>query len=378
MRRICLIILSVALLCTNLQTFVFADSSDIIKKISFVTTQEGKWQIYIMNQDGTARERLINQEKNQFGYSIVGSGASWSFDGEKIVFASNAFSLGLGIYTVDSDGKNLRQLTNFADSDSYNFSPTWSPDGKKIAFVSERDGDDEIYVMNFDGSEQTRLTLNQGQESSPAWSPDGSQIAFVSRREGRDQIYLMNPDGSNQRKLTNSQFFDENPSWSPDGNSIAFDRFSEIFVISRDGKEEKRVFSDSIGGFDPSWSPDGSSIAFTSNGIIRTEIFAINLLTKELSRITNNDFEDQQPNWQPYSAKELQVIMEGKRSAAELKAKQEAEAKAAAELKAKQEAEAAAKLAATKKTTITCVKGKLIKKVTAVKPVCPIGYKVKK
>jgi len=382
MKRFYKVIIFFLLLFLSSSVVAYADQSDFIKKLAFVSNEQGRWQIFFINQDGTKREPLIKQDKNQFGYPISTGGASWSPDGTAIAFNGNVTSLGNAIYTINSDGSGLKQLTNLKNTGEYNISPTWSPDGKKIAFVSERDGGREIYVMNTDGSVQTRLTTALGNADSPAWSPDGSQIAFVSRRDGRDQIYLMKPDGSNQYKLINSDTFDGNPSWSPDSSSIAFDRGGEIFVVTFDGKLRK-VFSltNSMGGFDPSWSPDGLALAFTGDGIFRTEIFTVEISTGKLTRVTENTFDDQEANWQPYSPAENLILIEAK-AAAELKAKQEteakaaAEAKSAAELKAKQEVEA--KAGTNKKTTITCVKGKLTKKVTAVKPKCPSGYKVKK
>ncbi len=92
----------------------------------------------------------------------------------------------------------------------WNSCPNWSPDGTEIAFTSNRDGNDEIYVMNADGSNQTRLTYNDAYDGMPAWSPDGTRIAFESRRDSNGSaIYVMNADGSNQTQLT------KRPWWSP-------------------------------------------------------------------------------------------------------------------------------------------------------------------
>ncbi len=340
-----------------------------------------------MNQDGSNREPLIKLDENPFGYKIQTSDPSWSINGDSIAFTGNISTINLAIYSVYSDGSNLKLLTNQSNSSEYNISPAWSPDGKKIAFVSERDGGREIYVMNSDGSAQTRLTMGLMENNNPAWNPDGTKIAFVSRREGRDLIYVMNSDGTNQVRLIKppgsevspSWASDANPSWSPDGSLIAFSRGCEIFISSSDGSKERLVagIPKTMCVDHPTWSPDSLNLAFTVNsGVLGTEIFKINLANGMLIQITNNSIQDQQPNWQPYSASELQVFMEEKRAIAELKATQEAEAKAVAE-KLAAEKIAAAKLASAKKSTITCVKGKLTKKVTAVKPKCPVGYKKK-
>jgi dipeptidyl aminopeptidase/acylaminoacyl peptidase len=101
-------------------------------------------------------------------------------------------------------------LTNQGDE-----CPDWSPDGSKIVFDSYRDGNLEIYVMNADGSSQTRLTNNAFTDYDPAWSPDGSKIVFTSWGRSLGQIYVMNPDGTGQTNLSNNPFRDEHPNWGP-------------------------------------------------------------------------------------------------------------------------------------------------------------------
>jgi Tol biopolymer transport system component len=102
-------------------------------------------------------------------------------------------------------------------------SPAWSPDGTRIAFSSERDGNAEIYVMKADGSGVTRLTNTKADDGDPSWSPDGKRIAFVSGRNGKAEIFTMNADGSDQKTLVSMDRGDAvDPRWSPDGATIAF------------------------------------------------------------------------------------------------------------------------------------------------------------
>ena len=125
------------------------------------------------------------------------------------------------IYVMDSSGNDLRRLTNHLGK---NESPSWSPNDKRIVFVSGRDGGEraEIYVVDSNGNNLRRLTNHLGKNESPSWSPDGRQIAFVSERNGRFNIYVMDSSGNNLRKLTNHPAYDRPPNWSPDGQRIAF------------------------------------------------------------------------------------------------------------------------------------------------------------
>lgn len=136
----------------------------------------------------------------------------------------------------------------------------------QIAFVSDRDGNSEIYVMNADGSNQTRLTHNQAYDTNPTWSPDGRRIAFVSNRDGNEEIYVMDADGRNQIRLTYTTG-SNSPAWSPDGHRIAFSQYGDsggIYVMDADGTNQTRLFSDSA--FALAWSPDGRRITFSGDG----------------------------------------------------------------------------------------------------------------
>ena len=116
------------------------------------------------------------------------------------------------IYVMDIDRTNVRRLTNNTADD---FSPAWSPDGRQIVFHSDRDGNAEIYVIAADGTNVRRLTPNTTREFSPAWSPDGTQIAFSSNRDFSTEIFVMDANGTNVKRLTNNGIVDINPAWSP-------------------------------------------------------------------------------------------------------------------------------------------------------------------
>lgn len=173
------------------------------------------------------------------------------------------------VYAVNADGSGLRRLTDDPGAD---VDPTWSPDGRRIAYRHESGGGDataEIYVMNADGSQQHNLTRRQGQDHSPAWSPDGRRIAFASVRGGPvPSVWVMNADGSQQRPV--SRVSGEYPAWSPDGRRIAFDRNTfgptgwDIWVMNADGSHRRPLIASGADEQGPAWSPDGKTIAYGS------------------------------------------------------------------------------------------------------------------
>lgn len=183
-----------------------------------------------------------------------------------------AFDMDGDIYTMNLDGTRVRNVT---DTDgSSESAPAWSPDGRWLVFVACTEcTTSDVYVMNADGGEVTRLTDDAALDDAPAWSPDGTEIVYQSEVQAglepddRD-LYVVRADGTGKRRLTEGSALDGNPTWSPDGTRIAFDRLvgpsesSAIYVISVDGAETKRLSEPSLWALAPVWSPDGGRIAF--------------------------------------------------------------------------------------------------------------------
>ena len=201
----------------------------------------------------------------------------FSPDGKKIVFVSNREGA-RNIYVMNADGGNVVRLTNISTAEN---SPTWSPDGTRILFESSRDGNPEIYVMKADGSDQRRLTFNAVVDGGPArFSPDGRRIVF-SRSAANEgvayynfDIYTMSIDGEDLRQLTTDPEYDAEPHWSPDGTKITFvsarEKGFDVFVMNADGSDQINLTKDRENQSPIDWTPDGKQIIFTAESLSRT------------------------------------------------------------------------------------------------------------
>ena len=224
-------------------------------RIVFSTTRHHRTEIYVMDADGGNQERLTDNRAND-------RHPTWSPDRENIAFVSDRASGWPQIYVMDARGKRAIKLT---DTPGGKGDTDWSPDGEKIAFTSW-DGEDRqnprIIVMDADGNNAFKLT--EGEQ--PSWSPGGRRIAYASGYDWEDQIFVIGADGDRRERVTREAAVKSTPAWSPDGQRIAYmawsDETFQIFVIGVDGRNRVRLTHNLEYHMDPTWSPDGRQIAY--------------------------------------------------------------------------------------------------------------------
>ena len=185
-----------------------------------------------------------------------------------------------------------------------NFEPSVSPDGKQMAFVSSRDGDPEIYVMDLGSGATRRLTIFHKEDWAPQWSPDGRHIAFLSSREGRTRVFVVRPDGTETRAVSGSADTGEERdiAWSPDGTALAFVGRSargqaRIWKVAMDGSAPVALTDGTSKDDQPAWSPDGKYLVYVSEKAGDAELFLMRADGSGKTQLTRAPGADWLPRW---------------------------------------------------------------------------------
>lgn len=235
------------------------------KELAYSEYHEDNIRIMILKPEtGKPPEKLTKQSNPDFE-------PSWSPDGKQILFSFDKAMPNQGdieVARVNRDGSDLQVLVSSPGALSHEESPCWSPDGKQMVFVSTREGNQEIYTANSDGSNLKRLTTDSAMDRNPVWSPDGKRIYFSTNRWGNLEIAWMPPDGSKVTRLTNNRSLDDSPAISADGKRLAYtshrDGNYEVYVMDVATGQDRNETQSAEMEISPGWHPDGR-LTFVSN-----------------------------------------------------------------------------------------------------------------
>ncbi|MBN2282331.1 MAG: Tol-Pal system beta propeller repeat protein TolB [Deltaproteobacteria bacterium] len=217
----------------------------------------------------------------------------------KIAFAGKTGSVS-ELFLVNFDGTELTRITDYG---RLTLLPQWSPDGKKISFTSYRDRNPDCYIMDLGTRRVTKASGSTGLNLSGPWSPDGKKMSLVLTREGNEDIYVLDIETNHFQRLTTDPSIDVSPTWSPDGRKIAFvssrSGSPQVFVMDADGKNVRRLTYEGSYNTSPCWSPRGNRIAYegTTNGVF--QIFIIEEETGGVIQVTFENGGGEAPAWSP-------------------------------------------------------------------------------
>ena len=236
---------------------VWSPESDAL---AFVSPKSGSSEIYAVGTDQGSDIRRVQQVTvNELDERL----GDWHPDGAWLVFSASGSGKGKdaqpGLWLRNAQGVDQIRLTTGRDRD-----PEWSPDGGRIAFVRVTNGNQDIYAIAPEtngswrrGIREIPLAARDSEDHSPAWAPDSKSIAFVSDRDGNPESYVMRADGEKPRRLTFNDAVDESPVWSPDGKRIGFVSSvygqGEILVMDADGSNQRRLTNNAVADHSPDW-----------------------------------------------------------------------------------------------------------------------------
>lgn len=264
--------------------------------LAFHSERDGFQELYLMDYDGR-NQRKISAHKSISGYS------DWSGTGDAIAYISY-YSGSPAIYYVDL--ATSQKIPVYRDG-TLNLSPTFSPDGKQVAFAHSSSSNVDIFICPRDGcTEPRRITSSSGIDTNPSWSPDGQQIAFTSSRSGRPNVYVMDTSGQNVRRVSFEGDYNDGASWNPNGPEIAYasrknNRF-RIAVTNLVDLSTRIVAQGPESYEEPTFSPDGLRIAFTMRRGKESQIFVMNTDGSNLRQLTHEG-NNSAPDWSGFPEK---------------------------------------------------------------------------
>ncbi len=277
--------------CSEVLLAVTGNSGFYDSQIAFVSTASGHKEIYLCDFDG----RNVRQVTNKRSITAF---PSWSMDGRYLAFTS--FINGPSQIYIHNLKNGLEKHTTFK---GVQISPVWSPIKSELAASLSVTGDQEIYLLTGEGKMIKRLTDSRGIDVDISWSPDGKKIAFVSNRSGKPQIYIQEIGSGRVQRLTFEGNYNTQPSWSPKGGMIAYSSMEggeiNIYVIDVEGNNPIQLTVNQGDNEAPSWSPDGSLIAFSSTREGKSKIYVMTAFGTDQRRLMTLPGEQSYPRWSP-------------------------------------------------------------------------------
>ena len=263
--------------------------------IAFASRRTGSYEIYSMRTDGSELTCLTggDGEKRQPSCATTG----------ELLFALSSGGQASEICLLEPQATFAQNLTSSLGGDYW---PRWAPEAQAIAFVSDRYGPSQLFVMDSDGGQQKQLTTEDFPLEHPSWSPDGSTLLVAGQREDNWDIFSISARDGGMTRLTDDVGRDLQPAWSPGGEEIAFasDREAswQIYLMQADGSDQRRITSFPRGAELPQWSPDGEwilCVAYTGQGtgLNGREIYLLRRDGSDPMRLTDNAFDDTEPTW---------------------------------------------------------------------------------
>jgi TolB protein len=265
-------------------------------QIAFVSKRSSYKEIWVMDYDGANQRQLTSLRS-------ISLTPRWSPDGSRIAFTCFAPYNGVTSAQICMYSMDTGKLVAFPRFRGTNITPAWSPDGSQIIFSSSMQSNPELYVSDINGGRPKRLTFSSGANMSPAWNPKtGQTIAFVSDRGGTPQLYLMNSDGTSAAKVDlPDKGYVIDPAWSPNGQLLTFswrlpnDNY-DIFVMDAASRQLVELTRDQGRNERPSWAPDGRHIVFESTRTGSRQIWTMLADGSQPHQLTFSG-ENESPNW---------------------------------------------------------------------------------
>ena len=285
-------------------TYFYSKAKPTIYPYAFASDQQGMGDIFVVDEQGQATN-ITNHPESDWD-------PVWRPTGDALAFTSHRAS-NSDIWLVENVGQSQSMLTQFFQKTglfvnhlpqsnqlhnltrhpAWDYSPSWSPTGQSIVFVSERDGDPEIFIQHLEGQSAIQLTFNEETDHLPTWSPDGKYIAFAAIRDGVETLYRIRPDGTDEKLFTTQPIHGTAPTWSPDGQWLAFVSWDEIgragiYILAPDGEHPVRLYQADcwIGSLD--WSTDGHWLTFTAWQAGNHDLFVLPLESDTAHQISHD------------------------------------------------------------------------------------------